>query len=97
MPLLFWAGALKTGRNIGCAKTHGAPSTLFSSVVFDCVFPCCFFWTTVVCVHVLMIGCVRCLFISCCCIVLYSWGLDGFMKIGYGEIGLEQSFTAGYV
>ena len=55
-----------------------------------------FFWTTV-CVHVLMIGCVRCLFISCCCIVLYSWGLDGFMKIGYGEIGLEQSFTAGYV
>ena len=32
MPLLFWAGALKTGRNIGCAKTHGAPSTFFSGV-----------------------------------------------------------------
>ena len=26
-----------------------------------------------------------------------SWGIGGFMKIGYGEVGIENSFTAGYV
>jgi len=26
-----------------------------------------------------------------------SWGLGGFVKIGYGEIGIENSWTAGYV
>ena len=26
-----------------------------------------------------------------------DWGMNGFMKIGYGEIGIENTFTAGYV
>ena len=25
-----------------------------------------------------------------------SWGMGGFIKIGYGEIGIENSWTAGY-
>jgi cathepsin B len=79
-----------------CKNSWGPKYDIFLRLFLIVYSHAVYFWTTV-CVHVLMIGCVRCLFISCCCIVLYSWGLDGFMKIGYGEIGLEQSFTAGYV
>jgi hypothetical protein len=25
-----------------------------------------------------------------------SWGMGGFVKVGYGEIGIENSWTAGY-
>ena len=26
-----------------------------------------------------------------------KWGIQGFMKIAYGEVGIENSFTAGYI